>query len=659
MATRKYYDGMIAWILKTVFDSRAPGDKALRSRLRQLLRSTYEKFPKRIDTLLSDDVATARPKLLALLISGIAIDELESRRVAVGADKRRRVLRRVTRLLKKSPEVAHAILRVSSHRPDSGDAETSNAFFDSFMREETGAMPLTIDQLGDFDFDISRLPKKFADEQYRKTYLESVLAALKKIGRDDENDLVFAAATIGLMLLENHFDPEASNFFEVVNRFHTELVGSADPTHKEKINNADVRIPDGDDQRIDIYTKVFTALKGRGIAPIFYQDFARMGRRASDKYTAFKENGFKGFENNVVSAYTINAANGGFGGQGGGHIALPPLSGSAGGGDEIEPENIRTVAAIYVGYQLENIGVIQSCNRMVEIFMAGLMPLGNDEGARKLDNFYWDSDDFLTDAARAALFSRTLGASGGQISQEINPNTEFNTLLLRFVSSVAEYYRNQSISNLFQQNAGPRPLAISGEYVRKAGRDLAANVSLYGWAGTHFASERLSLQLGRAMEILQLPQILDTYGVNNMWQVLERFNQREFGRNVNTVKHRTLAEETRRMLNILADNHTVWSLAGDKELFSDRQREIAGDLSIEDTEQLYRSVQYWLAVNGIQDTQVDQYSQPIETVMAPSLPGLGGNGAAPNTAGIEQIRQMASQGIAPTPEQILALTGRG
>ena len=113
---------------------------------------------------------------------------------------------------------------------------------------------------------------------------------------------------------------------------------------------------------------------------------------------------------------------------------------------------------------------------------------------------------------------------------------------------------------------------------------------------------------------------------------------------------------------IIADNHTVWSMSGYKDLFSDEQRRIVGDLSVEETKQLFRSVQYWLAVNGIQDTQVDQYSQPVETVMAPSLPalgGAGGGGAAAGGAGIDQIRQMASQGISPTPEQILALTGQG
>lgn len=657
MANALHQEKLVYWLTSNLFDDESTADKRLTAILNKLTDLAYKKFPDEFSRLEKGDFTEVISHLLSLLIQSILIDELTSRNGTLNASQKHLLKELVERKLKASPEDAHAILRVASAHPRQGDEHTFSDYFDSFMKEEIGAMPELKNLLGgDFDFDVSRLPNNFAAANYRETYATAVVKALEKIGRHDDD--IFAGAIIGLMLLENHYDPEASNFFAVVNRFHAELVSSADPTYRERINDADVRIPDGEDQRIDIYSRVFKALKDRGINPIFFQDFARMGRRASDKYKAFKGNEFKGFDNNVVSAYTISAANGGFDGDGGGHIELPPLTGADGGSDEIEPENIRSVATIYVGYQLEQIGLIQSVNRMVEIFMAGLMPLGKNEGARKLDSFYWSAEDFLNDAARASVFSRTLGASGGQISQEINPNTEFNTLLLRFVSSTAEYYRNQSISNLFQNPGGNRPMSISGEYVRKAGRDLAANVSLYGWAGTHFAAERLSRQLGAAMDILQLPQILDTYGVNNMWQVLERFNQREFGRNVNTVKHRTLAEETRRILNIIADNHTIWSLSGVNELFSDNDRGIRGDLSLEDSDQLFRSVQYWLAVNGIQDTQVDQYSQPVETVMAPSLPGLGGNGAAPNSAGIDQIREMASQGIAPTPEQILALTGR-
>ena len=310
----------------------------------------------------------------------------------------------------------------------------------------------------------------------------------------------------------------------------------------------------------------------------------------------------------------------------------------------------------------------------------------------------------LPEAARWSQYSRALGASGGQVSQDVNPNMEFNTLLLRFISSVSEFERQQSIGNLFDERAGgARTLSLTGEYVRKAGRDLAANISLYGWAGTYFAAERLAHHIVGAMEILQLSQVREAYGVNTLWQVIERVAQREFGHAVNVVQHRTLGEETRSILNLIADKHAIWSLSSERPLFTladgavdDEQvvddllskavgdnarrpsaantikavrtvlgvaknQPVRGDLSYEETQKLFRSVQYWLAVNGVQDATVDEYRQPTETVAAPSLPPLGLNGAARkgmnglDTAGISDLRDMLSQGQMPSMDQLRSM----
>jgi hypothetical protein len=390
------------------------------------------------------------------------------------------------------------------------------------------------------------------------------------------------------------------------------------------------------------------------------------------------------------------------GGGGIGRVELPPLNDPGGRNDEIEPDNIRAVATIYVSYQLEQMHFFQVTDRVVELFMAGLLPIGYDEGARKLDTFYWANEDRLSEAARWSQFSRALGATGGQVSQDVNPNTDFNTLLLRIISSVSEFERQQSIGNLFdERGGGMRTLSLTGEYVRKAARDLAANVSLYGWAGSYFSAERLSRQISKAMDILQLNQVREAYGVSTPWQVIERVSQREFGTTVNVVKHRTLAEETRKILNLIADKNAIWGLSSDRPLFTlrpgaddgeeavttvlDSVRDagawaapdaattiralrsvlgvsspdsVPGDLSFDEIQMLFRAVQYWLAVNGVQDSTVDEYRQPTETVAAPSLPPLGGGVGATNGAsgaGISQLRNMVSQGQVPSMDQLRSL----
>ena len=195
--------------------------------------------------------------------------------------------------------------------------------------------------------------------------------------------------------------------------------------------------------------------------------------------------------------------------------------------------------------------------------------------------------------------------------------------------------------------------------MRKAGRDLAANVSLYGWAGTNLAAERLKAHIRTALEILERPEIRRIYGVTTPWQVIERVAANEFGQAPNVVKFRTKADSGKKILGIIAAKHNVWSLSGVRELFTELLPGgggRVGDLNEEATRDLMRQVQYWLAVSGINDEQVDRYRQPVETVAAPSLPNFGGDGAgAVAGGGIDQLREMIAQGESPSLDQLKAL----
>lgn len=248
----------------------------------------------------------------------------------------------------------------------------------------------------------------------------------------------------------------------------------------------------------------------------------------------------------------------------------------------------------------------------------------------------------------------------------VSPNSEFNSLLMRVISSISEYERQNSVGNLLDQT-GRRAVPTSGEYVRKAVRDLAANCTLYGFAGVQFAAERLGNQLKSAMQILQLPRVREIYGVNNMWQVIERVAQSEFGTTVNVVKHRTMAEEVRKLMQVIAENPGVWSVTSGQPLFhsgTNYDYAPSSDLSFADTSTMMRAAQYFLAVNGIQSDQVYEYSQPVDTPALPSIPGMGmfGSGgqsgaapvpsAPPVQSPINNLQNMAASGRAPTAADV-------
>ena len=348
-----------------------------------------------------------------------------------------------------------------------------------------------------------------------------------------------------------------------------ELLEPASAERRE-IKFANDRFEPNFDQKFVVFRDVSKLLLGdRRAGKVFFDAFASVSRGMVDSYDT-RPPGSAGFASAVLARYneaTLAAGGGGGGGSGIAFLDLPPLSDPDGGSDEIVPENIRAVAAIYVVYQCSQMLLFGVVDRIVELFVAGLLPMSGDTLARKLDDYYWNSDDRISPAGMSAQFTRALGAPGGDVGGDVTPNTEFNTLLMRVISSVAEFEREQSVGNLFDR-AGRRVMSTSGEYVRKAVRDLAANCTLYGYAGAQFAAERMGRQLRQAMDILNLPRIREIYGVSTIWQVIERVAQSEYGTTVNVVKHRTLAEETRAILTIVADNHHVWSLSSARPLFT-------------------------------------------------------------------------------------------
>jgi hypothetical protein len=497
--------------------------------------------------------------------------------------------------------------------------------------------------IDEFDFDKSCLPIDFDKAKYIDAVNESV-------GSIAKGEPEYIPAVTGLLIKDGHHDHTSARFHDQVQEAIRELnslVRYPDETKDPKVDKVV-------EKAIEIFKKVHEALKNDASVQgkIFFQDFAAVCRdvinnldRRYPGLTNFAKYLVKIYNEKSFSCSAAETAHGGGNGVVG--VTLPPLSGGGSGSDEIVPDNIRAVATIYMSYQLEQLQLIPAADRVVELSMAGLLPYTYDNRMRIIDEYAWSQTDRLNDVARYSQYSRALGASGGHVTQDVIPNNEFSARLRHAVSSIANF----AISYDTQ-----KPLNDRSEYVRKSIRDFAANASYYGWAGTFFVAERLRKHINDAIAILSLPQIQDAYGVTNMWQVIERVAQREFGMTVNVVKHRTLALEGQNIFDLVADKAHIWSGATGKTLFKVDAKD--SDLDQQETTRLFRSAQYILAVEGYGDTQVDQYSQPIATTATPSLPSLGafaGAGAMPSVdaSKIEQVRDMVSQGQMPNINQIL------
>lgn len=613
-------------------------------------------------------------------------------------------------------------------KPAPGDGETPDATTPPSDTGTTTPPPMTGKEdtmnnpagirdsvLSNFAFNPAGLPAALRNGDTQKVYVDAVVTATALLGHgakdgdDVGNAVTWAAATTAKLLVAGHYNPQDHRFFAHVQKAVVELSGSAAEGSRINIDGhrikdgqfmvsdkgtgeditltATVSGPDGSGsdngepvtmsapdlhtQHIAIYAKakqIISRRLGDG-DKVFLQSWAAASDKAIDTYP--DHGGETVLMTPTIDAgYSDDIAAGGGGGGGGGiaNVDLPPLNDPSGYDDEIERENVRAVSTIYVGYQLEF--AITACARVLELFVAGLLPIpASDGSARQLDTLYWDQEDFLDEASRRSIYARVLGAPGGELAFDIQPNTEFNTLLMRSVSAISEYEREQSALTHFDNAArGRRFQTTSGEFVRKAIRDFAANVSLRGWAGTAFTAERMAKQIRRVMKVLDLPAVKNAFGVTTAWQVIERVSQREFGITVNTVMHRTLAVETQAIMKVIADNHTVWSkTSGGSPLFSDING-TQGDLNLKDSRQLVVSAQHFRAVTGINDRMMNEYSEPVESYASPSLPDGGGlagiagpgGGGMPGVdmAGINELRNLVNSGQTPSPDQILSMLPR-
>lgn len=483
---------------------------------------------------------------------------------------------------------------------------------------------------------------------------------------DEEAAMNWSASVAGLMLVDGHYNPSDQRFYAHLQRAVVELAGSADEAARVQIDGHGQQMfaPDGDTQRIAVFNNVRRLLQSAMPSgkTLFLQSFARVARRMADRWDDHRGDATV-MGAMAASAYATDVAASAQGGGGAGsgiaNVELPPLNDPQGYNDEIEPENVRAVSTVYVTYQLEF--AIKAGARILDLFVAGLLPIpANDGSARELDQLYWDQDDLLDEASRRSVYARVLGAPGGEIAFDIQPNVEFNTHLMRVVSAVSEHEREQSVLTHFDNAArGRRFQSTSGEFVRKAIRDFGANASLRGWAGTAFTAERMANHLRRTMRILGLPSVRNAFGVTTPWQVIERVSQREFGITVNTVLHRTLAVETQTIMRIIADHHTIWSQNHGLPLFPENE-DAESDLPPSVARELMVACQHFRAVAGLGDAMLDEYATPVETQPMPSLPdmgGFGGGGGLPtiDTTGIDQLRQMVASGEAPSLDQLRAM----
>jgi hypothetical protein len=305
-------------------------------------------------------------------------------------------------------------------------------------------------------------------------------------------------------------------------------------------------------------------------------------------------------------------------------IDLPDLEAAA--DVEIVESNLHAMQAIYFAATLEEVRLFEVVDKLVELFNSGMLPVGRGKGGNLLFRYWKKSIERFTEVERRNLYARSFGWPGGEASQNAQ-NREFGDLWLRFVSAVSSFTRQATLENLLTSSL---PNAVSQEQVRKAGRDLAANLSLYGYGMAYFAATELQTQIREIIEVLSDPDVKGSYGARDMWQVIDQVAALELGGARNSVRYRTMAQSGAVIIRWLANNASRLSGVGRLKLLDEtaiRLARVSGRPTVDPTDRdLVDACEQWLAVTGTSDARVEQYAQPVEgpnqTSRPIQLPGI-------------------------------------
>lgn len=330
-------------------------------------------------------------------------------------------------------------------------------------------------------------------------------------------------------------------------------------------------------------------------------------------------------------------------------IMLPDLEESV--DVEIVTENLHAVQAIYFTYQLEEMRMFQVVERIVDLFRQGLLPLGRGAVGDYLFNYYKKAAERITESERRDLYMRVFGAPGGNPANE--PNRDFNELWLRFVSAVSSFSRQVSVDRLLRNTL---PMGVSQEQVRKSARDLGTNLSRNGYGIAYFAATELQQSILEFRDILQNPELRNAFGARDMWQVIDQVNVNYLGGARNTHRHRTQSRAGAIIIRWIANNvQRLSNISGPviqiEQILNPQLHAVNGGANptVDPTDwDLVNACEQWLAVGGVQDQSIEQYSQPIEAPTMTSRPiempqiardmlgglGVGLNGTGLNGSGL-------------------------
>ena len=300
-------------------------------------------------------------------------------------------------------------------------------------------------------------------------------------------------------------------------------------------------------------------------------------------------------------------------------IDLPDLEATTDA--DIVADNVRLMGPMVCAAMFDELKAFQVVDKLVELFQHGMLPIGSGEAGKLLYKYWKEAPNRMSESERKNFYAMTMGIPGGESGGMVN--RDFNDLWLRFVSSVSSYVSQNEVDKLLRK--GGLPSAISGQQLRKAARDLAANLSLHGYGMAYYAALDMQDQIRTIIKLLSDKDIRSAYGARDMWQVVDQVATLELGGAKTSSRYRMLATCGAIITAWLADNvkrimNPTGPILDMNEVLSPMPRSSGKATTHPSDYDLVNACELWLADTGTSDLRVDEMSQPREAPVMTSKP---------------------------------------
>lgn len=301
-------------------------------------------------------------------------------------------------------------------------------------------------------------------------------------------------------------------------------------------------------------------------------------------------------------------------------IVLPDLEQNT--AQQVQKVNLEAAQAIYFAAMMDEAHLFDVVDKLAELFQIGALPLEKGNAGEKLYQYIRKTPERISPYERRNTYARVFGTATGDPNAPGAHFRAFDDLWLRFVSAVSDWYRKNQVENLFASNGRYVP---SQEQVRKTGLDLAANLSLYCYGGTWFVASELQKDISTYVDLLSSPEIRSLYGARDMWQVIDQVSVLEFGRPVNTIRARTMANAGAIIIGWLEKKSDAISQPGavlvDPDAIRNPSRRSTSN-SINDPSDydLVTACEQWLAIEGVGSDIVDVKAEASPSAITSTSP---------------------------------------